>query len=194
MAHSTGTQHRAFNPLALHRRPMAWKVAAVVAAGFVLALSSYVTVPMLPVPMTLQSLAVVLVGALYGWRLGAITVVLWLVAGAAGLPVLAGGTAGAGRFAGPTGGYLLAFPLAAMAVGWLAERGWNGERIGLAFAGMLAGHGLCLGLGAAWLALHLGVERAVMAGVVPFLSGAVLKSLLGAVCLALLTRGLRQEK
>lgn len=79
-----------------------------------------------------------------------------------------------------------------MAMGWLAERGWTGRRTGLAFAGMLISNALCLILGAAWLAVLIGAEQAIMAGVVPFLLGAVLKSALGAMVLTLVSgRGRR---
>ena len=173
--------------------PWAWspaaKVFAVVAGSMFLALSSWIEVPMVPVPLTMQTLAVPLVGALLGWRLGGITIAAWLVEGAMGLPVLAGGAAGAHHFAGPTGGYLFAFPLAGMLMGWLAARGWNGHRVGLAFVGMLLANAVCLFFGAARLALAIGIEPAVMHGVVPFLLGAVLKSALGAAALMALARG-----
>ncbi|WP_026379801.1 biotin transporter BioY [Afifella pfennigii] len=178
-----------FSPLDLRSRPLVWQVAAVFAGTLLLALSSYISVPMLPVPITMQTFAVALVGAVYGWRLGAITIVAWLMQGAAGLPVLAGGAAGAHHFVGPTAGYLFAFPMVGALVGWLAERGWNGHRVGLAFANMLIGNALCLFLGAAWLAIFTGAEQAFMLGVFPFLVGAVLKSALGAATLRLMARG-----
>lgn len=166
----------------------AWQVAAVVAGTLALALSSYVRVPMYPVPMTMQTLAVPLIGMLYGWRLGAITIIAWLVQGALGLPVLAGGASGAHHFVGPTGGYLFAFPIAGAVAGWLAERGWNGRRIGLAFLAMAAANAICLALGCAWLSVTVGVEKAFALGVVPFLAGGLVKSALGAVLLAALAR------
>jgi len=181
-----------FSPLDLQDRPLVWKLAAVVFGSLFLALSSYIEVPMVPVPVTMQTFAVTLVGALYGWRLGGITIVAWLTQGAFGLPVLSGGAAGAHHFVGPTGGYLFAFPVAGMAIGWLAERGWNGHRPMLAFAGMLIGNAICLVLGAAWLALLTGPEQAIMSGVAPFLVGAVLKSALGAMTLRLMTRGAKR--
>jgi biotin transport system substrate-specific component len=144
---------------------------------------------MIPVPVTMQTLAVTLVGALYGWRLGGITIVAWLAEGAAGLPVLAGGASGVHHFLGPTGGYLFAFPVAGALMGWLSERGWNGNRVGLAFLGMLLGNAVCLLLGAAWLALLIGPERAIVLGVVPFLVGALAKSALGAAMFKLLASG-----
>nr|WP_286193592.1 biotin transporter BioY [Boseongicola sp. H5] len=172
---------------------MGWKIFAVIVGSVLLALSSYIEVPMVPVPVTMQTFAVALVGALYGWRLGGITIVAWLAQGALGMPVLAGGAAGAHHFVGPTAGYLFAFPLAGMAMGWLAERGWNGHRPWLAFGGMLISNTLCLFLGAAWLALLIGVEQAIVAGVAPFLVGAVLKAGLGALTLKLMTRGAKRD-
>src|SRR5262245_21608469 len=172
-------------PLDLQSRPLVWQVGAVVLGSLLLALSSYIQVPMIPVPVTMQTLAVALIGALYGWRLGGITIIAWLVQGAAGLPVLAGGASGIHHFVGPTGGYLFAFPLAGALMGWLAERGWNGNRVILAFLGMLLSNAVCLLLGAAWLAALIGPERAIMLGVAPFLVGALLKSALGAAVLKL---------
>ena len=177
-----------FSPIDLQNRSVSWKVGAVVFGTLFLTLSSFIEVPMVPVPVTMQTFAVALVGALYGWRLGGITIVTWLIQGAIGLPVLAGGAAGAHHFVGPTAGYLFAFPVAGMAMGWLAERGWNGHRPLLTFAGMLISNGLCLVLGAAWLAVLIGIEQAIMAGIVLFLIGAVLKAALGAVTLSLMTR------
>lgn len=172
-----------FSPLNPHSRSLLWQVGAVILGTLFLAVSSHVEVPMVPVPVTMQTFAVALVGALYGWRLGGITIMAWLIEGAAGLPVLAGGASGILHFVGPTGGYLFAFPIAAMAMGWLAEKGWTGNRVGLAFLGMLISNALCLVIGAAWLAVLIGVEQAIMAGVVPFLIGAVLKSALAAMVL-----------
>lgn len=184
----TATSVPVFSPLDLRSRPLLWQVAAVVVGSLLLALSSYIQVPMVPVPVTMQTFAVALVGALYGWRLGAITILAWLAQGALGLPVLAGGAGGVLRFVGPTGGYLFAFPIAGALMGWLAERGWNGNRVILAFLGMLASNVLCLVLGAAWLATIVGAEKAIVHGVMPFLVGAVLKSALGAATLKLLAR------
>lgn len=189
MTASTVMPKPGFSPINLQDRPLGVKLAAILAGSLFLTLSSYLEVPMIPVPVTMQTFAVALVGALYGWRLGGLTIVAWLMQGALGLPVLAGGAAGAAHFVGPTAGYLFAFPVAGMAVGWLAERGWNGRRPWRAFAAMLIGNGLCLVLGAAWLATLIGLEPAVMSGLAPFLIGAVLKAGLGALTLRLMTRG-----
>ena len=178
-----------FSPLRLQDRSFAWQVGAVVLGTLLLALSSYIEVPMVPVPVTMQTFAVTLIGALYGWRLGAITIAAWLVEGAVGLPVLAGGAAGAQYFVGPTGGYLFAFPIVGALVGWLAERGWNGKRVMLAFAAMLLGNLACLVLGTVWLAVMIGAEQAITFGFLPFIIGGLLKSALGAATLMALPGG-----
>ena len=177
-----------FSPLGLQARPAHIKAAAVLLGTLVLAIASQVSVPMLPVPMTMQTLAVIMIGALYGWRLGALTVLAWLGEAALGLPVLANGSGGLAPFMGPTAGYLASFPFVAALVGWLAERGWNGSRPAFAFASMLAGHALCLMLGGLWLATLIGTEKAMLVGVVPFLLGSLVKSGLGAAILMVLVR------
>lgn len=179
----------AFTPVRLHEWPLVWQLGALIIGVLFLTLSSYIEVPMFPVPITMQTFAVTLTGALYGWRLGSITITAWLIQGALGMPVLAGGAAGIGYFFGPTGGYLLAFPIAGAFMGWLAERGWNGNHVRLAFTGMLISNGLCLLLGAAWLSVIISAEKALVSGIFPFLIGVLLKSALGAVILWLLARG-----
>jgi len=173
------------NPaIRLQTGSLALKGLTVLAGTGVLTLSSYIQVPWFPVPMTMQTLAVTLVGAFLGWRLGAATVVTWLAAAASGLPVLAGDhLSGPLAFVGPTAGYLLAFPLAAALTGWLVARGWNGNRPLLAFAAMLLGNALCLAVGAAWLSVLTGPEKAIALGVLPFVTGGMVKSALGAALL-----------
>lgn len=179
-------------PAWLQGRSTVTQVLAVLFGTLVLAASSQVSVPMVPVPMTMQTLAVTLVGALYGWRLGGLTILVWLAQGALGLPVFAGGSGGFVRFFGPTAGYLLAFPIAGALTGWLVERGWNGSKLLLACAAMLIGNALCLVLGAAWLAAMVGLPKAIAVGVAPFLLGAALKSVLGAGVLKLIDSGTRK--
>ena len=170
------------NPaIRLQNTSLAIKGMTVLAGTAILTLSSYIQVPFFPVPMTMQTLAVTLVGAVLGWRLGAATVLAWLAAAAAGLPVLAGDhLAGPLAFVGPTAGYLAAFPLAAALTGVLVAQGWNGKRPLLAFAAMLLGNALCLVLGTAWLAVLTGPEKAIALGFLPFVAGGVVKSALGA--------------
>ena len=105
--------------------------------------------------MTLQTLAVLTLGALFGARLAAATVALYLGEGLIGLPVFAGAAAGPVYLVGPTGGYLVGFLLAAALVGWLAERGWTRGWL-LALAAMTLGHLVIFVAGFAWLAPMLG--------------------------------------
>jgi biotin transport system substrate-specific component len=162
--------------------------AGLLAVGvLVLAGTSRVSIPVGPVPVTMQTLAVVLIGAVYGWRLGGACVAAWLVAGACGLPVFSEASAGIHKFVGPTAGYLFAFPIAAMAVGRLMERGWDGGRLPRLLVLMLFGHAICLAVGASWLARSTGWDGAWIKGVEPFLVGGALKSVLGALLLALLS-------
>lgn len=165
-------------------RILAWLITTAATVAL-LALASRVAIPispMSPVPITLQTLAVTLAGALLGWRHGALAVAIWLACGAAGLPVLADGSAGLAKFWGPTAGYLFAFPVAAAAVGFLMPRGWD-RNWAWAIAAMLVGNAICLGGGAAWLAWHSDAMRAWTSGVAPFLIGAAIKSVAGGLAM-----------
>jgi biotin transport system substrate-specific component len=153
-----------------------WLRAALLAVvgSLVVAVSAQIQVPMVPVPMTMQSFAVLVIGAAYGARLGAATLLLYALEGAAGLPVFAGLKGGAAHLTGPTAGYILGFILAAGAVGWLAERGWD-RTIGGTVRAMLIGKLLIFVPGIAWLATLIGLDKAFAAGLVPFLPGIVVK-------------------
>ncbi|SDP44570.1 biotin transport system substrate-specific component [Phyllobacterium sp. YR620] len=181
------TLTEAYVPLKLANRPLVYKALAVLIGTAFLAVSSWVSVPMIPVPVTMQTFAVTMVGALYGWRLGGLTVIAWLIEAMMGMPVLAGGAFGLAPFVGPTAGYLFAFPVVAAFVGYLAERGltrnpWS------SFAVMLLGNALCLVLGASWLVHLFGLETAWVSGVAPFIVGGILKSALAAAVIEALRR------
>ena len=172
-----------FDPLRLSARSIAVKYLFVLAGTLVLALASQISVPMVPVPITMQTFAVTMIGALYGWRLGALTVLAWLGEAMLGAPVLANGSSGLAPFAGPTAGYLVAFPLMALMVGWLAERGWTGDNVVRSFTAHLAANIFCLALGGLYLASLIGAEKGWLLGVAPFILGGVLKSALAAAVL-----------
>lgn len=166
-----------------HRRVM-----VVVAFALLTALSAYVAVPIpgTQVPVTLQTLVVILSGALLGPGLGAAAQATYLTAGMLGAPVFSGGAAGLGWLFGPTGGYLLAFPAAAAVVGVLAGRGGTGGVLAAARLGvaLLAGVFLIFAGGAAQLAILTGdAAAAIRLGVVPFLVGEAAK-LLAALAIA----------
>ncbi|NTF41210.1 biotin transporter BioY [Rhizobium rhizogenes] len=170
----------AFDPLRLGQRSLIVKAVFVLAGTLVLTLASQISVPMVPVPITMQTFAITMIGALYGWRLGAITILAWLGEAMVGFPVLAGGAGGIAPFMGPTAGYLVSFPIIGALVGWLAERGWGGERVVRSFLAHLSANILCLVIGGAWLAALIGAEKGWLLGVAPFILGAVLKSALAA--------------
>jgi len=162
-----------------------WREGALVAAGCLLiALSAQLQLllPFSPIPVTGQTFAVLLLGALYGSRRGPATVVTYLILGAMGLPVFAGGMAGLARFVGPSAGYLLGFVVAAFAVGSLSERGWD-RKPWTSAASMILGNGIIYALGIAWLWRFVGWEAVLNAGVVPFLPGDALKIALATILL-----------
>ena len=157
-------------------RALAWRVGAVLVGSWLLAAASSAEVPMYPVPMTLQTYALLVIAGLSGLRLSLEIVFVWLAQAAMGLPVLAGGASGLEALVGPTGGYLLGFLAAAGLVGWLAAR--TGRAWLPLTASFLLAHAVILLLGFAWLASGLGAKAAFVGGVAPFLVGAFLKTLL----------------
>ena len=149
------------------------KIALVLAGTALLALAAKVQVPFWPVPMTLQTLAVLMIGATLGARMAGATLLAYLAEGAVGLPVFASG-AGLAYMAGPTGGYLLGFLLAATFVGLAADRGWLRGGVPVA-AVMFAAMALIYLPGVAWLAALIGAEKAVAGGLIPFLPAEAFK-------------------
>lgn len=147
---------------------VAREIGLVVAGTALVAACARVQVPLWPVPATLQTFAVLLIGATFGARRGAITLLAYLAEGAAGLPVFAGLGAGIAPLIGPTAGYLWAFPIAAFAVGALVERGFD-RRVGTALLALLVGDVIILAAGFAWLATAIGAPAAWATGVAPFL-------------------------
>jgi biotin transport system substrate-specific component len=144
-----------------------------VIGSILLTISAKIQVPFWPVPMTMQTFVVLVLGVAYGWRLAGATVLLYLAQGALGLPVFAGG-GGLAYMAGPTAGYLVGFLLAAFVVGWLAERGWD-RSVGGALAAMLAGTAIIFACGIAWLSTLIGLPQAISAGLMPFLLSEAVK-------------------
>lgn len=147
--------------------------ALVLLGTLLLAVSAKVQVPFWPVPMTMTVAAVLLIGATFGFRLAAVTLALYLVEGAVGLPVFASG-AGLAYMAGPTGGYLVGYLAAAVLLGAAADRGWT-KSLPLLVAALLVADVLLFAFGFAWLAKLIGADKAWAAGVLPFLPAELLK-------------------
>jgi len=154
-----------------------------------LTLSAKVNLPLPYVPMTLQTLVVLVIGAAYGWRLGSATVMAYLAEGAIGLPVFAGPVGGLAPLIGPTAGYLFGFVAAAFVTGWLSERGWDRSVLRL-FVAMALGHILILATGFGWLAfgMKLGLEKAWLVGIAPFIAASLIKNALGAALVPAIRR------
>lgn len=158
--------------------------AALVAGGslFVAVLAQVVIVlPFTPVPITGQTLGVLLVGTAYGWRLGTITLLVYLAQIAIGLPFAAEGEGGLDRLtlATASGGYLWGFLLAGALCGWLANRGWD-RNLGSSLGVMLLGNIVIFLVGVPWLAASIGVSgiEALELGLYPFVIGDTLKLLI----------------
>jgi biotin transport system substrate-specific component len=169
------------------REGLGWDALRIAAANILLILCAQIAVPLpfTPVPVTGQTLGVMLIAVFFGARRGAIAAALYLFEGAAGLPVFQPyGAPGAARLLGPTAGYLWAYPAAVYITGWLAERipmfdpasNLLRPRRTLALAGaLLPGQMLILACGCAWLASTRGWAAAISLGVLPFLPGEVIK-------------------
>lgn len=141
-----------------------------------------VILPFTPVPLTGQTFGVLLAGVLLGSRWGALSVAFYLLEGAVGLPVFAGGGAGPLIFAGPTAGYLVGFLPAAWLSGCLAERGWDRSPLRAA-AAMLIGSAAIFACGLLNLARFLPLSGLLAAGLWPFLPGDLFKACLAAAAL-----------
>lgn len=161
-----------------------------------LTLSAKIQVPFYPVPMTMQTFAVLVIGIAYGWRLGSATLLLYLAEGAVGLPVFAGTPEkgiGLAYMMGGTGGYLVGFVLAAAACGWLAERGWDRNAVTTALA-MLIGNIIIYIPGLLWLGAVFGWDKPILQwGLTPFLLGDVVKLVLAAATLPLVWKLIRRS-
>ena len=153
----------------LKRMVYAALMAALTAAG------AYIAIPVGPVPIVLQNLFIMLAGLLLGGRWGLISVAVYLLAGAVGLPVFAGGTGGVGKFVGPTGGYLLGFAAAAYLIGLISESGRG--RVAIDVMAMIAGTLIIYAFGVSWLKVVTGMSfsKALTVGMLPFLIGDALK-------------------
>lgn len=174
-------------------RPLVWRIVIVLLGSWMMAVASWVSAPMYPVPMTMQSFVVMSFAGFAGARIAAAIVLTWLAQAALGLPLLADGAGGLAVFEGPTSGYLAGFLIAAFACGWLTERpamrGWI--PMTLVF---FAGHALILALGWARLSLMAGPVAAWTSGVAPFLIGSIIKSALATLAVKLVEPMIRARE
>jgi len=175
-------------PAALSERVIRGRVVLnvmlILGASALIALAAQIAIPVpfSPVPLTMQPLAVLLVGVVLGsWR-GAAAAILYLLEGASGLPVFSQGHAGAIWLAAPTGGYLMSYPFAAFLAGWLSERGW-GSNVRRAVMAMLAALVVIYAGGWAWLAALTDARSAFAMGVAPFVVADIVKVAFGAALL-----------
>jgi biotin transport system substrate-specific component len=174
------------------RRALRNVLLAVLGTAFVAA-AAQVQIPLWPVPVTGQTFAVLIVGMVFGMRLGAATLLLYMAEGTLGIPVFAKFAAGPAVIAGPTGGYIIGFVLAAGAIGYLAERGWDRNVVATALA-MLAGNVLIYVPGLLWLGSVVGWDKPVLEwGLTPFLLGDALKLALAAALLPLAWKLIRKR-
>ena len=178
--------------------PLDWtrSVGLVVSFSLLNALAAQIAIPIGPVPITGQTFAVLLTGALLGSRLGAAALIVYLVEGASGLPFFAGVSGGFAHILGPAGGYLVSFPAAAYITGAFSEHGWD-RRFITAASAMAIGSVVILLAGWVWLSQFMGATAALHAGVTRFIIGDIVKIVLAAAVLpsgwALLKRRASQK-
>ncbi len=154
-------------------------------SSFLIALSAqlHLPIPFSPVPITAQTLAVLLIAAFLGKKRALAAVSAYILQGSLGLPIFAGGKSGLAVLMGPTGGYIWGFAAAAFVVGYLIEIGWD-KKVLQAFLAMLLGNGLIYLSGLAWLAEFIPLEYLLETGFYPFLAGDLTKILFAVVILS----------
>lgn len=166
---------------ALLPRTVTVSTALVVAGAVLTAGAAQLSVPLWPVPITGQTLAVLVVGSALGARRGALSMALYALLGLAGFPVFADGAAGPGVLVGPSGGYVVGFVAAAAVVGWVAER-LGDRRFTAALLSFGLGTVVTFAVGMVWLAVSLGLDlqHTLEYGLYPFVVGGIAKALIGA--------------
>lgn len=162
-------------------RGLPMDIALIAAGAGLTAIAAQVAIPLWPVPVTGQTLAVLLVGSTLGALRGTLSMVLYAVLGIVGVPVFSDATHGLSIIMGPTGGYIIGFIFAAAFTGWLAQRAWDHRIVG-AILSFLAGTVVTFLIGLPWLAvsLHLNLEQTLQFGLYPFVVGGLVKALLAA--------------
>jgi biotin transporter BioY len=157
-------------------------VACIGIGALLTALLTRIEILLMPVPITGQTFAVLLVGALLGSKRGALSMIVYLASGLMGAPVFSHAGWGLSHLYGPTGGYLAGFVLAAFFVGWLCERGWD-RKVVTTMCAMTLGSVVIYLMGCMWLSHFVGWEDVLSVGVFPFLIGDGLKIAIAAIAL-----------
>jgi biotin transport system substrate-specific component len=172
-------------------RSLALDIVLVAAGAALTAIAAQISIPLQPVPITGQTLAVLLVGVTLGATRAAISLTLYAVLGIVGLPVFSDHSSGWGIIAGPTGGYIIGFIFAAALTGWLAQREWD-RKLVRAFVAFLFGSVIPFAFGLPWLAAWLGnagypndLQSVLDSGFYPFIIGGLIKAALGAGIISL---------
>jgi biotin transport system substrate-specific component len=170
----------------LVRRSLATDLVLIAAGAALTSIAAQVAVPLWPVPITGQTLAVLIVGSSLGAVRGMLSMVLYAVLGIVGLPVFSDASHGVGVLFGATGGYIIGFILAAGLTGWLAQRTWDHRVLG-AFVSFLAGSIITFAVGLPWLAVvgHFTLAQTLQYGLYPFIIGGIIKAALAAVFIRL---------
>lgn len=180
----TSTARLTFMEAAISRTGLLWDTVLVVGFACLTAAFAQISFWIGPVPITGQTFAVLLTGALLGSRRGALSQLSYLAIGATGIPYwfAFGGPPGIARLIGPTGGYLIGFVAVAFLVGWLAERGWD-RRVWTAALAMLAGETVLYIFGLLWLVHFVPVNKVLQVGLYPFVIGDLIKLVAAALML-----------
>ena len=166
----------------IYPKSLWWNLALVLGGTMLIAITAQISVPMFPVPMTLQTLAISVIGLTFGARLAGLTVLAYLAEGALGLPVFANGGAGLIKLAGPTAGFLWGFVGMAFLTGWMVDNGFSRGMVRLFIAAFVPATLLFIpGVLGLWALTSLDLFGAFKAGALPFLIGDIVKSALAAV-------------
>lgn len=186
MSHSAGhymTYADVFQPSSRYYS-LLYDTILIVGFSFILALSATIAIPLpfSPVPITFQTLAVLLSGMLLGSKRGFFCVLTYISEGALGFPVFAGGSSGLAYMVGPTGGYLIGFLFASYITGLLAENGWD-RKILTSIIAMSIGDVVTFMFGLSWLSFLIDVKQVFSLGLYPFIPGEILKIVIASLIL-----------
>jgi biotin transport system substrate-specific component len=171
------------------------KLVLILIGTLLITLSAKIQVPFYPVPMTMQTFVILMIGMTFGWKMGGLTVCFYMIEGALGLPVFAGTPdkgLGIAYMSGPTGGYLVGFVVATCTVGYLGERGLNRNFL-TTFVSISVGTVLILLCGYTWLSSLIGFEKAFIYGVLPFMWSELFKIALATAVLPVCWRYLNRN-